>query len=111
MEDIVLAQEVVKRLNALLESSPAMGRLLYDLAEARVNVDASLADHPTLQVNQLNDGVQDYFQCGFLGLLNGLVGVIPDGPREGWGYITGHFDEEKQVVESFSVTGTFRIIP
>lgn len=107
MKDEALAQELVRRLNSLLESSPDMGRFLYNLAESRVPVVNSLVDHPTLQVNVTAEGDG---QCGFLGLLNGLVGVLPDGPREGWGYITGHFDEEKQVVEGFSVTGTFRVI-
>ncbi len=50
------------------------------------------ADHPTIQVACDQSGNDPHL--GFLGLLNGIVGAVPDGSFEGSGYIQAMFDEE-----------------
>lgn len=46
-----------------------------------------IRDNPTIQVHQ--DG-----SFGFLGLLNGIVGAIPnEGSLQGWGFIAAVFDD------------------
>jgi hypothetical protein len=88
MTPLELAYAMVTRLNGLMED-PEVAFYVNKLAEeGRINVSQKVADHPTLQVLVLNDGIEDFFHLGFLGLLNGMVGVIPSGPREGWGHIT-----------------------
>ena len=51
----------------------------------------AIADHPTIQVC---DGT-----VGFLGLLNGIVGVLPEySDRAGWGFISAEIDEAGRVL-------------
>ena len=42
-----------------------------------------LLSHPTIQVIE--------GAVGLLGLLNGLSGVIPSGPKKDWGYISANY--------------------
>lgn len=104
-EDFVngtLADKLIERLNNLC-AAPGVRKALMDLIEVRVDVSAEVAAHPTLQVSDKNDGT-GVCQLGFLGALNGLVGVIPEGPRESWGYITAVFDDDTQELLRFERT-------
>jgi len=87
------ADQIIMRLNILCKDKEVR-ESFRQLIEQRVNVPESVADHPTLQVSELNDGVQKHYQVGVLGFLNGLAGVIADGPRKDWGFITAIFDDE-----------------
>ncbi len=111
MTDVDLAQELVDRLNRLLRD-PGVSIALGLLIQMRVALPGpELLDHPTIQVgtnadtgNHLPPGA---CELGFLGMLNGIVGVIPE--SEGWGYITAHVendrpDPSRKVVLSFSIT-------
>lgn len=89
MTDQELGQEIINRLNKLIED-PEVKTLLEQLIHNRVNVSERLADHPTVQVGKVSDGVQDYWQVGLLGLLNGIVGVKPNH----WGYIAARYDTD-----------------
>ena len=93
MDNRELADEMIKRLNDLVVGNPEVAYSITQLIETKVNVPETVADHPTIQVTQLNDGLDDFFQVGFLGVLNGLVGVIEDGPKKDWGFITAVYDE------------------
>jgi hypothetical protein len=89
MQDFTLAYELVRRLNHLV-TDPEVGFFVTKLInEGKVNVTPKVADHPTIQVNALSDGQDDYYQMGFLGLLNGMVGIQPSGTEQygGWGYV------------------------
>jgi hypothetical protein len=87
--DLTLAKAIVSRLNNLLRSDPsgevrlAVTRVLTQ----RVEVSKVVGEHPTLQLTDDN-------KLGPLGLINGLVGVIPTGMWEGWGYIAAELEEE-----------------
>jgi hypothetical protein len=96
----VMADEIIFRLNELCEA-PGVRAALEALIEVRTNVSEEVANHPTLQVTDNGTGS---CQLGFLGALNGLVGVLPDGPRKGWGYITAVFDDETQKLLCFERT-------
>lgn len=95
-----LADTLIQRLNDLCEA-PGVRTALKDLIEVRTEVSVEVADHPTLQISSNSD---PRCQLGFLGALNGLVGVIPDGPRKDWGYITAVFDDETQELLRFERT-------
>lgn len=105
-----LAQELIKRLNKLCKD-PHARKLVRDLIETRVNVSEALAPHPTIQVQVLNDGIQDYYQVGFLGLLNGLVGVLPKryGDKAGWGHLSAIFSDDSTELQKFVHTSKVKL--
>jgi hypothetical protein len=107
-----LADELISRLNLLLESSEDVRRDLYALMASRVPASAATANHETLQVSR-GDAVDiQHATLSLLGLLNGLCGVIgpitrEDGPVESvwdengvirsrkfdqWGFVTAVAD-------------------
>ncbi len=76
------------------------GMLLMDrtavtaLMEARVPCNEELAGHRQAQSSVASDGSP----CmGALGVINGIYGVIKDGPRAGWGLITAHYNDEGEI--------------
>lgn len=86
---VVTPADAVAYLNQLLElDRPAVAALVAN----RVPCNEALADHPTCQVGVQHGG----FHVGLLGVLNGLFGTIGDGgPRDGWGWITAEFEDER----------------
>lgn len=82
--DLELAEALIPRLNSLL-TDPRVRADIDRLIETRIPVSTSTADHPSIQVTD--------DKLGFLGLLNGLTGTIPSGPKEGWGYIAAVYSE------------------
>ena len=83
-----LADLLIERLNEITKVDPeAMGRLIA----ARVPCNEELADHPTVQVRALKGEPP---AVGVLGLLNGLVGIIEDGPRKSYGLITAIVEDD-----------------
>ena len=87
-----LAQAVIGYLNDLLECDPEATQKLFD---CRVPCNTRLADHPTIQVL----GTYPHTDVGILGILNGFVGVIEEGSRQGWGLITAVYDEDGTLVK------------
>lgn len=76
----------IERLNSMLEVDPdAVARLI----ETRIPCD-ELADHPTAQVHEAEDGL---CYVGHLGLLNGIFGIDDDG----WGPICALFEDGELV--------------
>ena len=100
MTDEELADALIERLNKL--TTDLNVRLdVGTLIEARVAVSQETADHALLQVSA--KGPLGPWELGVLGLLNGLCGTIPDGPKKGWGYITAVIDDSG-FLESFKRT-------
>ncbi len=89
MSDSELADIIIERLNHLIQNDSIKSDICK-LIENRVLVTEQTAKHPHIQVDQ-NDAEDNFM--GFLGLLNGIVGAIPNGKFNGWGYITASFDE------------------
>jgi len=87
----MLADILIERLNKLIED-PAVRIDIGQLFEIRMPVSEATRKHPTLQT-------VDKVFLGTLGLINGLVGVIPDGPRKDWGYITAEYDDDNRLVK------------
>lgn len=74
------ANAMVEFLNELITIDPTA---VNALVNARVECNAQLAYHPTVQA-----GVKDdKYQVGLLGILNGFFGAFDFGPRVGWGAI------------------------
>lgn len=71
--DRQLAEKVVVLLNEIHAADPAA---LAALVAARVPCNSALADHPSVQVGQTDDGG---FEVGIMGVLNGLCGVDQQG--------------------------------
>ena len=84
------ADGLVKYLNELLAIDQDFVSRLVD---HRVTCNEQLARHPSVQVGK-SEG--DY-RAGFLGVLNGYLGVIDRGPRRGWGPITAVLEDGKVV--------------
>ena len=86
----VLADLLIERLNEIAKHDPmAIGKLI----DARVECNDSLADHPSVQV----DAHHGPTAVGTLGIINGLIGVIDDGPRKGWGLITAVCEDDGSI--------------
>jgi hypothetical protein len=82
-----MADLLIEKLNEIAEHDPvAIGQLI----EVRIACNAKLADHPTVQVSDQGS----HPEVGILGILNGLIGTIDDGPKKGWGLITAVFEND-----------------
>jgi len=88
MNDSDLADEIIGRLNKLIED-PIIREDLGKLIETRVPCSDVTRDHPTIQASE--GGV------GFLGFLNGLIGTIHGERLNGWGYIAAVFDDNMKL--------------
>jgi len=75
-------------LNDLVKLDPiAMAKLV----DAKVPCNRDLADHATVQVACTPEGKQH--TVGFLGVLNGLFGTMPDDSKHpGWGPISAEYE-------------------
>lgn len=82
-----LADLLIDRLNQIAMFDK---KAMRDLIKARVPCNEHLAEHPSVQV-QYEDGQG---LVGILGILNGIVGAIPDGGLKGFGYISAVFDDQ-----------------
>jgi hypothetical protein len=93
MDNHATAQEIVHRLNTMIEDDergPQLGvrDLLHRMCETRLPVSPELAaEHSTIQAGP-NSTV------GLLGVLNGICGAWSDG----YGLIAGVFDEDGKLV-------------
>lgn len=79
--DLPQAQKWVDYLNNLLQHDRAAVTRLFDF---RTPCNRFLAEHPTVQTQRVG-GAGD--RVGFVGVLNGLVGVYDDGPMRGYGAV------------------------
>jgi hypothetical protein len=83
------------------------------LVEARVECNAALGEHPTVQVTgavvaEHQDGSVDLGpprRVGFLGVLNGLFGCGPDG----WGFIAAQYNSEEDYVRKPRIVRFLRV--
>src|SRR5580698_3633216 len=80
VSDKDLAIILIIRLNALIKNDD-IRKDITTLFEQRIECSDATKNHDTIQI-----GVNS--KLGTLGLLNGLVGVIEEGPKQGWGYLT-----------------------
>lgn len=97
-EPEALADYIIKFLNELAEADPA---LMHKLVETRVPCNEVIAEHPTVQVQKVEDGE---YVVGLLGILNGIVGARPE---DGYGYIAANFEDD----EGTKFTGFVRTPP
>ena len=84
-------------LNDLVEIDRAF---IQALIGYRLPCNRAMADHASVQV--AGDG--GCFQAGFLGVINGFLGTVDDGPKAGWGPITALFADGE--VTGFARTET-----
>lgn len=95
-EYTVSVEEMCTVLNRMLKADPeAMRKLVLD----RVPCNRALADDPTAQVAEDEDGT---FTIGLIGVLNGILGI-----KEGWGPIAAIIDAEDNSIQSFMPTPIF----
>lgn len=87
--DAVLADELIARLNSIVVDGAVRDDVAALIAQ-RIACSSQTALHRTIQVGQSS-------KLGFLGLLNGIVGIIPSGDKEGWGYIAANYEHEQLI--------------
>ena len=100
--DEELADAIINRLNKLCED-PEVRKDIAALIEERVSCSTATLNHPTIQAQTIDPtklrvkpgSPQPAGLVGFLGILNGLVGIMPDGPRKGWGYIAADYADDE----------------
>lgn len=116
VDDPALADEIIVRLNRLCED-PEIRADLCRLIETRVECSAATFAHPSIQAQPVNPtkqmrsiemGPEPAGTVGFLGVLNGLTGVIPEGRLKGFGYIAAVFDDDMKL-ERFCRTDHDRV--
>jgi hypothetical protein len=95
----MLSELLVGRLNYICKD-PEIRAAVQALCENRVPVTKAVGDHPSLQVS-VEDGTD---RLGLLGLLNGITGILPEGPKKGWGHITAIFDDGDGSLLRFELT-------
>lgn len=95
MTDQELADTLIERLNTLIED-PVVRHELGVIINFRFACNERLLEHPTIQVVQSAPDAPP--TVGFLGILNGIVGVIPEGQRKAWGWIAAEFDDNNNLV-------------
>jgi len=99
VESAHLADVLIERLNALIHD-PEVRADIARLIENRVTCSAATLNHETIQATPFEKdkhtvkGEPPDGWVGVLGLLNGIVGILPDGPKKGWGYITAVFEDD-----------------
>jgi hypothetical protein len=87
MAKVDFTSQVIRSIvNGLNEMLATDRDAIEALVEYRVGCNEAMSDHPTVQVG--DEGL------GMLGVINGLVGAIPSGPRKGWGYITAVYCDD-----------------
>ncbi len=94
LQDTQLADEVIDRLNQLVREDPLIASDIAKLIQTRIGCSNATMNHPTLQTG-VHSGEKT---LGLLGLLNGVVGVIPEGPKKGWGYVAAEFADDGRLV-------------
>jgi hypothetical protein len=95
MTDRELAVAIIDRLNALIVDE-AIREDVGKLIDTRIAASQATANHPSIQVQDSH--TSPVANLGFLGLLNGIVGVVPEGPNKGWGYIGSTFNVEGKLL-------------
>lgn len=93
MIDTALADRIIAFLNELNALDPEG---IARLVNARVQCNARLAHHPTVQV-----AGPEPFAVGMLGVLNGLCGVVEGGELDGYGVIAAVFNPARTAVLAF----------
>ena len=81
-----VAAFLVSRLNELCQDD-AVRELVSRLIDSTVFANDSIVRHPMIRMRSPSS-------VGFLGMLNGIVGSIPDGPLTGLPYIAASYSEE-----------------
>lgn len=92
--------ENVDQVVAFLNSLVALDREAMDrLVETRVQCNKDLADHPTVQVMEDDEGNA---VVGVLGIINGIIGTQPEwAHKPGYGYIAANFDDKSGKLTNF----------
>ncbi len=94
-------QDVVDFFNLALVTDP---EAVTQLMTHRVKCVRALAEHPTIQVRQMDDDGL-FHDVGMLGLLNGLFGVFDEeGPHKGWGPFVAQYDDASGKLLGFALT-------
>lgn len=85
-----LADKFIMRLNILCKDKDIRGDI-HDLIETRIPCSSAAVAHPTIQTIEQGTPDEEIYLLGFLGLLNGLVGVDPDGHA----YLAGSYSYDE----------------
>ena len=95
MNDITLAKELIRRMNALIKD-PDVRDAFKLLLKSHVPLpNDSIGPHPTIQVLRTDE---DSVSLAFMGMLNGIVGAIPEGRDAGWGHICYVLDDDGRLL-------------
>jgi hypothetical protein len=84
----ITPQDVIDLLNWLIQNDPKTAK---DFLSTKLNVNPTVAQHPSIQCGTSPKG-KTYMRL--LGFLNGLFGTFDDGTKKGYGAITLEYDEE-----------------
>lgn len=106
MIDWKLADKIILLMNELTKADP---EAMHKLVEHRERCNEKISEHPTVQVskqrfhgkdeNGYTTGLADH--VGILGILNGLVGVVDEGEKKGWGVVAAVYDSDTDELLGF----------
>ncbi len=100
-----LADEMIARLNALLESGPGAREAVSAIFQTRLAVPRALLNHPTILVRDhasLHEPGPGGASVSPMGILNGAIGNVGgDGPRKDWGLVSAVTDGMSETIQRF----------
>lgn len=94
----ITINEIIKVLNDAFTLDPAA---VQDLISTRFPCNQKLRDHETIQVHAYGDSSMNNPKVGFLGMLNGLIGI----DQNGSGAIAAKYNDDKELT-GFVMTDT-----
>ena len=104
IRDEDLADNIILRLNELL-TDKGLAKDICDLFARGVPARVT-TDHPTVRLLVRSDSAGPYHVLNALGLINGFIGAVPSGYKQGWGYITAVEDDHGNIVRFERTEGT-----
>lgn len=106
MNEREVALFLVNKLNGLLKV-PGVRADIARLMET--TIPASPDTCAQVELQKRTDPETGEYLLSVLGLLNGVVGAIPEGKRQGWGLIAMIFDNDSGECIGFGLTDTFDV--
>ena len=98
-EETIAIKDVVAMLNEIHKLDP---ELMADITLTRFPCNHSVRDHKTVQAHCYGDSSIEKPKVGFVGLLNGLIGI----DRNHFGPVAATFETEEGPFTGFKLTDT-----
>lgn len=101
-EETIKIKDIIATLNEITELDP---NFMHKLTFERHPCSAGIRDHKTVQAHCYDMASFDNPSAGFLGVINGLLGI----DKNVYGPISANVDKDTKVLKGFSLVNTDKI--